>query len=83
MQQQLGWHLPISNLYYWIRGLPNPNTKSIKIYDQNHLLVYLKQQGWEIHYAKYILNKDGLYAPTRINLDNSELNILIIIKAFI
>lgn len=82
MQQQLGWHLPISNLYYWIHGLPNPNIKSIEQYDKNHFLIYLKQQDWEIHYEKYAINKNGLYLPTKINLDNGDLHIRILISHY-
>ena len=53
MQQQLGWSLPISSLYYWVRGLPAPGQITSVHYDAFHRIEILQQQGWEIYFIHY------------------------------
>ena len=53
MQQQLGWSLPISSLYYWVRGLPSPEPVTSVTYDAYHRISHLEQQGWQIDYLAY------------------------------
>jgi outer membrane lipoprotein LolB len=78
LQQQLGWHLPITNLYYWIRGLPAPGTKSVKSFDAYHHIIYMQQQGWNIRYLQYT----GAYhtdLPCKIFLNNPRIHLKIVI----
>ncbi len=58
MQAELGWQLPISNLQYWIRGLPAPGPYEAR-YDAYGHLSELKQQGWIIQYEDYKVWKFG------------------------
>lgn len=53
MQNQLGWSLPVSSLYYWVRGLPAPGPVTHVTYDAYHRMVHLEQQGWGIDYRAY------------------------------
>jgi outer membrane lipoprotein LolB len=53
MQKQLGWSLPISSLYYWVRGLPAPGPVTRVSYDVYHRINTLEQDGWQIHYEAY------------------------------
>ena len=53
MQQQLRWSLPISSLYYWVRGLPAPGAITRVTYDAYHRISHLEQQGWSIDYVAY------------------------------
>ncbi len=53
MQTQLGWSLPISSLYYWVRGLPSPEPITSVTYDAYHRIAHLQQQGWRIDYMAY------------------------------
>lgn len=53
MQTQLGWSLPISSLYYWVRGLPSPEPITSVSYDVYHRIAHLEQQGWSIDYIAY------------------------------
>lgn len=53
IENALGFHLPISSLFYWVRGLPVPNAPShIKKDEFNHITT-LKQSGWKIQYIQY------------------------------
>lgn len=79
LEQQLGWRLPVSSLYYWIRGLPVPNVASQKERDSSGRLSILAQQGWRIEYSRYSSVK-GVDLPARIALNNDTLNVKIIIN---
>lgn len=74
-----GWRVPVSNLFYWIRGLPVPNVPAEKQLDRYNHITQLAQQGWKIQYLRYsAVNKIDL--PSKIFLDNPELNVKIIIS---
>ncbi len=79
MQRQLGWHMPISSLYYWVRGLPAPGTSAKTQSDSFHHLTELNQQGWNIRYLKYT-NVNGLDLPSLIALNNPQLQLRLVIK---
>jgi len=78
LEKQLGWRLPVSSLYYWIRGLPVPDVVAQKQFDSSHRLMVLIQQGWRIEYLHYTTGKIEL--PAKISLNNSALNVKIIIN---
>jgi outer membrane lipoprotein LolB len=78
LAQQTGWLLPISSLYYWIRGLPVPGVAADKHLDAYHHLTELRQQGWQIQFLGYVwANKLDL--PKKIYLINPQLQVKIII----
>lgn len=54
MKKTTGWYLPVSNLYYWVRGVAAPNASIAKVkYDRYGHLKTLVQAGWDINYASY------------------------------
>lgn len=79
MQEVLGWQLPISHLYYWVRGIPAPNLAKTMTFDPYHHLLTLSQQGWIIQYQRYS-NVQGVDVPTKILLKNGELRVVIVIS---
>lgn len=76
------WVLPVSDLYFWIRGLPAPNSPSQLQFDRYHHLSSLKQQGWQIFYQKYagIQNAD---LPSLIMMRHPPLTIKIVISRWV
>lgn len=76
---QTGWDLPVSNLYYWIKGLPVPGVASQPMYDNAHRLTSLSQSGWTIHYMRYT-TVNHLDLPNKIVLENSKLTIKLVIN---
>jgi outer membrane lipoprotein LolB len=78
LQQRTGWRLPVSNLYYWLRGLPAPNTRYIKTLDEQHHIVQLKQAGWDVQYLGYTPVKH-LDLPERILLTNPQWQVRLVI----
>lgn len=79
LAEQTGWRLPISNLYYWVRGLPAPHIPAKTQFDTYHHLITLEQQGWKIHYLRYMaVNKLDL--PGKMLIDSGNVSVKIIIN---
>lgn len=54
MYTQLGREIPISELRYWVRGLPapQPQPKDARFAPEG-MLTYLEQSGWTLQYSNY------------------------------
>lgn len=79
LASQTGWRLPVSSMYYWIRGLPVPNLPAEKKFDTFNHITQLNQQGWMIQYLRYTsINQVDM--PTKIVLINPEMNVKMIIS---
>lgn len=54
IKQQLGWTLPVTQLAYWVRGVPAPKGR-ISLLEQNSdgLIARLQQGDWLITYSNY------------------------------
>lgn len=77
--QQTGWHLPVSHLKYWVRGLPAPGSIDFKQFDSFHHLSALRQDGWQIQFLRYTsLHQVDL--PSKIFLNNPDIHVKIIIS---
>ena len=79
MESQLGWQLPVSNLLWWIRGLPAPDSRSRVSLDGNGRLATLQQDDWHVEYLGYA-EENGLTLPSRIKLEGRDLQITLVIK---
>lgn len=79
LQRELGWSIPVSDLVYWLRGVPGPDSRSRQSYDMNNHLAHLTQEGWSIIYLRYI-SVNGVDLPNRLLLNNGPLQIRIVIS---
>jgi len=73
-----GFHLPVSYLKYWIRGLPVPGIGAATQFDSVHRLSSLKQGSWRIRFLSYTASA-GIELPSRISITSPELSSKIII----
>jgi outer membrane lipoprotein LolB len=78
MQQQLGWYMPISNMYYWVRGLPAPGKVSRKVRNNSGQLIFLRQEGWNIRFQAFQPVQD-MTLPRKIEIENPYLRIKLVI----
>ena len=62
-----GWRLPLTNLNYWVRGVPVPGLPAIRELDDTGRLKTLRQQGWELQYQEYV-RFEGHELPNRLTL---------------
>ncbi len=79
VESQLGWQLPVSNLLWWVRGLPAPDSRSRIAIDANGQLASLQQDGWDVQYLGYA-EEDGYSLPNRIKLAGRDLKITLVVK---
>ncbi|KJH80254.1 MULTISPECIES: lipoprotein insertase outer membrane protein LolB [Pseudomonadaceae] len=79
VESQLGWQLPVSNLLWWVRGLPAPDSRSRVALDANGRLANLQQDGWDVQYLGYS-EQSGFSLPSRIKLAGRDLQITLVIK---
>ena len=78
LSEHVGFRLPVSYLYYWIRSLPAPHVTAKTHYDANGRLRELQQQGWKIQFLSYIPAR-GIDLPSKIFISSSLFKIKIII----
>lgn len=77
--QQTGVPLPVSALFYWVRGLAAPGAvQSMKRDTYNHL-TSLKQAGYSIKYLKFT-SVNGTDLPSKILLNGKGLSVKFIIN---
>ena len=79
LAQQTGWQLPVSDLYYWIRGIPTKSPSSAMQFDPSNRLAHLNQAGWTIDFLRYsTVNQMDL--PTKLTLETKDIRVKIIIN---
>lgn len=76
---QLGWQLPVSNLKYWIRGVPAPQGNQTMSLNPQGLLAQLKQSGWTIHYDRY-QQVGNTWLPGKVRFFSKQLKLTFVIK---
>ncbi|MOA27497.1 Outer-membrane lipoprotein LolB precursor [compost metagenome] len=81
LEEQLGWKLPVSNLAWWVRGLPAPDSKSRLTLDGDSRLASLEQDGWQVEYTEYT-QLNGYWLPERIKLHGTDLDVTLVIKTW-
>lgn len=84
MLKNTGWNLPVTQLAYWVRGLPDPTTE-VSDYTLNAqgLIGKLDQAGWKITYGDYIntTNFNEIIAmPGRITAEYKEIRLTLLIR---
>lgn len=79
LQQQLGWNLPISHLFWWVRGVPAGDSKSHLTLSSDSRLATLEQDDWTVEYLSYV-EQNGYWLPERIKLHGANLDITLVIK---
>ena len=80
LRQAAGWHFPVSELVYWIRGLPAPALQVDRLLlDAENRLSALHQGGWSIRYKKYV-RTGGSSMPARLDLENDQVRVRLSVR---
>ena len=79
LREQLRLELPVSNLLWWIRGLPAQDSRSRLTLDGDSHLARLEQDGWQVEYQRYA-QQSGYALPERLKLYGQDLEVTLVIK---
>lgn len=80
LQDTLGWPLPIDDLRYWVRGMPNHNKVVDRpVYSEQGLLIMFQQADWSISVNRHRLMGRWLL-PRRINIRRDEVKLTLAIR---
>ncbi|MEO8461071.1 MAG: lipoprotein insertase outer membrane protein LolB [Dokdonella sp.] len=52
LTQELGWHVPLTELDYWVRGMRAPGDADLTVRGDG-LPLQIKQAGWKVEYLDY------------------------------
>lgn len=94
IHQHVGWPLPITQLRYWVKGIPAPSTHStdkaedLEFNDKEQLSQF-HQSGWKIHYPRYTQLKthrplpEITSLPGKIVLQQQQVKITVIVNEWL
>ncbi|MEX0619771.1 MAG: lipoprotein insertase outer membrane protein LolB [Pseudohongiellaceae bacterium] len=68
---QVGYELPVSELNFWIKGIPTPGEPRRLELDEFNQLVSLSQAGWEIRYEAYAMF-GAVSLPVRLEMSRPD-----------
>ena len=77
LYQQLGWHVPVASLRYWVLGLPAPGSGQRQL-DSQGRLSELQQDGWSIRFMDY-RQEGGLEVPTRVFASRGDAEVRLVV----
>ena len=83
LAETTGLRIPLRGLFYWVRGLPNPDVAGVLSGDDQGRLTRLEQQGWVIDYPSYVpveIRDTALDLPDRINARQNGLQVKLVIR---
>ena len=79
--QETGYELPVSDMRYWILGMPGPGKVDYKYFDRYGHLEFFKQKGWQVKYSNFQVGvKKDVDLPSIIEIKRKDLFIKIRVK---
>ncbi len=84
IKKQLGWTLPVTQLAYWVRGVPAPKGRITRL-EQNSagLIAQLQQGDWLITYSNYsdqTFNGKTLVLPGKVTAEYQDVRLILAIR---
>lgn len=79
LQQKTGVHFPVTDLYYWVRCLPAPGSKSSINQDQFYRNQQIQQAGFTVECSEYTRIQQ-VDLPKHIKVTGPHMSLKIIIK---
>lgn len=77
--EALNVHMPVSALRDWVRGLPYAANSVDEVrYDDEGRISYLKQNGWQIEFLRYVPFKQ-FSMPAKVFINHPELSVRVIV----
>jgi len=87
IHRNTGWTIPVAQLAFWVRGLPDPTSRIGKFQPNTQgLIETLEQSGWKISYSEYMSVTSGsetLAMPKRIVAEYKEIRLTLAIREWL
>jgi outer membrane lipoprotein LolB len=84
IKKSAGWTLPVTQLAYWVRGVPAPKLRITHLQqNESGLIAQLIQGGWSINYSNYrdqTFNGVILPLPGKITAEYSDVRLVLVIR---
>ncbi len=84
IQKAMGWTLPVSQLSYWVRGIPAPKAKITQLQlTPDGLIGQLEQSDWQLSFSNYTnqhYRGETLVLPGKIVAVYQDLRLTLIIR---
>lgn len=84
IRRNTGWTIPVAQLAFWVRGLPDPANRIRKFQpNPQGLIGALEQSDWNITYSEYMSVTSGsetLAMPKRIVAEFKEIRLTLVIR---
>ena len=77
--EQFGWHFPMQQLRFWVRGIASPNSHAELSYNESGDLAALEQSGWQVNFVRYA-KVSGLSMPDKITLVGTDIKIKLVLN---
>jgi outer membrane lipoprotein LolB len=78
---RLGFEPPLQSLRYWVQGVPDPTHPADEVLDDQQRLATLRQDGWQIDYAKYTAVA-GQWLPSLITLKRDDVRVRLLVDGW-
>jgi outer membrane lipoprotein LolB len=82
LSEHTGWYIPLSNLLYWVRGLPEPRIPAHKTLNASGLIGTMQQGQWQLSFDRY-KSIFGQPLPHRIKMKSQGLTVTLLIKKWL
>lgn len=79
LMEKIGWNLPVSSLFHWLRMRPHPEYEFSEERDGGDRLESLSQQGWLVEYQRYQSSETNAL-PSLIQIKDADLRAKFIIS---
>lgn len=79
--EHTGLSLPVSDMLYWIKGMPSPSQQENLMLTPQNTLASLHQNQWQISYEGYEANLAN-WLPTRIKIRSQDVKVTLVVKSW-
>ncbi len=78
---EIGAPLPVSELRYWLVGVPSPRLPSQEALGADGRLAGLEQAGWRLRYSRY-QTVDGHALPSRVDIESQSTRLRLVVASW-
>lgn len=82
LEKKANIHLPVHNLYYWVRGMPAPGRINFSKKSSSGAMEVIKQNGFTVIYSQYMTTNSGIMLPRKIRVTGNNVTIKLVIRSW-